>query len=415
MESWRVKGGLVGCLVVLLAGSLMGSDWPQLLGPTQDAGYNGPALAEDWPREGPPVVWKIEVGEGYSNPIVAEGRLVVCHRIGDELVVDCLDPKSGSNQWSFKHLMKFQDGAFFDSGPRPTPAIKDGKVFVHNTDGYLACLDLKDGKKLWSHNTKSEFKSSATWHGCVSSPLVTEKAVILQVGGSNAAVVAFAPKTGEVLWQAFDERASASSPVLANFGGKPQILIVTRSRLHSLDPETGQDYWQLPTRKQTSGNVYAANPVLGGDQIFLSGWYNLGALLLRVKDGKPETVWHRDDVLSTHYAAAIIYEGYLYGFHGHGWERGGPVLRCVEMATGKLMWEQPQVGSGTICRFGDNLLILSENGELQLAKASPKGFSVKSRFQVVGRTTRSYPALADGFAYIKGAKKLVCLDLRAKR
>ena len=78
------------------------------------------------------------------------------------------------------------------------------------------------------------------------------------------------------------------------------------------------------------------------------------------------------------------------------------------------MWEQPQVGSGTISRFAGNLLILSENGELQLAKANPKGFIVKGRVQVVGRTTRSYPALADGFAYIKGAKKLVCVDLRAK-
>src|SRR5205085_1488707 len=129
-----------------------------------------------------------EVGEGYSNPIVGEGRLVVCHRLGADLVVDCLDPKTGSKHWSFKHAMKFQDGAYFDSGPRPTPAIKNGKVFVHNTDGYLACLDLKDGKKFWSHETKSEFKSSATWHGCVSSPLVTDTAAILQVGGSNAAL-----------------------------------------------------------------------------------------------------------------------------------------------------------------------------------------------------------------------------------
>ncbi|MCI0534796.1 MAG: hypothetical protein L0Z50_06185 [Verrucomicrobiales bacterium] len=78
------------------------------------------------------------------------------------------------------------------------------------------------------------------------------------------------------------------------------------------------------------------------------------------------------------------------------------------------MWEQPQIGSGTIIRAGDNLLILSETGELQLAKASSKEFKVKSRAQVLGRTTRSYPAIADGFAYVKGPKKLVCVDLRAK-
>lgn len=390
------------------------SDWPQLLGPTRDSVYGGPALADEWPKSGPPVVWSAAVGEGYSSPIVGDGRVVVCHRLGDELVVDCLAAKTGTPIWNFKHAMKFQDGAYMDSGPRPTPAIKDGKVFVHNTDGYLVCLDLKDGKKRWSHNVKSQFKSSATWHGCVSSPLVTDKAVILQVGGSNAAVVAFARATGELLWKVLDEKASASSPVLANFSGKPELLIVTRSAFHALDPVTGKDLWQYPTRKQTSGDVYGANPVVIGDQIFLSGWYKLGALLLSVKDDKPTKVWHLDDAISTHYATAIVHNGYAYGFHGHARASAKPSLRCVELATGKVTWEQPNTDAGNIIRCGNDLLILSESGELQLAKADPKQFKIKSRFQAVGRTTRSYPAVADGFAYVRGPKKLVCVDLRAR-
>jgi len=146
----------------------------------------------------------------------------------------------------------------------------------------------------------------------------------------------------------------------------------------------------------------------------LSGWYQLGALLLKFKEGNPETVWHRDDSVSTHYASPIIYEGHIYAFHGHAWERGGPNLRCVELATGKMVWEQPQAGSGTIIRFEDNLLILSDSGELQLVKASPREFKILSRFQAVGKTTRNYPALADGFAFVRGPKKLVCLDLRTK-
>jgi len=398
-----------------VAGRLSGSDWPQLLGPTSDAVYAGPPLALEWPQEGPPRIWSREMGEGYSNPVVGEGRLVICHRLGDDLAVECLDPKTGTNYWSFKRPMKFKDGAFFDNGPRPTPAIHGGKVFVHNTDGYLACLDLKDGHTLWFLNAKARFHSGATWHGCVSSPLATDKAVILQVGGSNAAVVAFAPETGHPLWQVLDDKASASSPVLASVEGKPVVMVATRSALHGLDPDTGTNLWEYATRKQTSGNVYAANPVVFGDEIFLSGWYNLGALLLQVKAGKPEKVWHLDNAISTHYAAGIIYDGYIYGFHGHAWERGGPTLRCVELASGKLMWEQPQTGSGTISRFGNHLLILTENGELKLVQASPKQFKLKAQCQVVGRTTRNYPALADGFAYVRGPKQLVCLDLRAKK
>ncbi len=393
---------------------LLASDWPQLLGPTSDAVYAGPPLAEQWPKEGPRVVWSAEIGEGYSSPVVSTGKLVVCHRRGDNLVVDCRDPKTGRVLWTFEHAMKFQDGAYQDSGPRPTPTIHDGKVFVHNTDGYLVCLDASDGRKIWSRHPKGEFKSSATWHGCCVSPLVTAKAVILPVGSTNnAGIVAFAADTGQTLWQVLDDKASASSPVLANFGGRTQVLVVTRSHLRSLEPESGQEFWNLPTRRQSSGNVYAANPIVFDDQIFLSGWYKLGAQVVQVVNEKPAVRWQSDEAISTHYAAAIHHQGYLYGFHGHGWENLGPSLRCVEVATGKVMWEKPKSGSGTIVKCGENLLILTDGGELQLGKADPRSFIIKARAQVLGRNTRSYPAVVDGFVYARGARKLIALDLRA--
>jgi outer membrane protein assembly factor BamB len=401
------------CAFLFLSSGSEASDWPQLLGPTRDAVYYGPALAESWPQKNP-VKWQKDVGEGYSSPVVGEGRLVLCHRLDTNLVVDCLNPKDGATLWRFKHAMKFQDGASFDSGPRATPSIKNGKVYIHNTDGYLACLDLKDGKKIWSNHTRNNFKTSATWHGSVSSPLVTDDAVILLVGGTNSAgIVSFNRDDGTILWRVTDEKATASSPVLATCGGVLQVLVVTRSALHSLDPETGKDFWKVPTRRQTSGDVYAASPIPFGNSIFLSGWYRLGAQLVRLKDGQPKVVWQRDDAISTHYANAIVNGDHVYGFHGHAWENGGPTLRCVELATGKVAWEKSKAGSGTIVHCGQNFLVLLDTGELQLIEANPKAFKVKARMQVVGRTTRTYPAVADGFVYVKGPKKLVCLDLRA--
>src|SRR5262249_25940436 len=146
---WRV---CVSALAALLVGRAGASDWPHLLGPTRDAVYAGPALAEEWPPNGPPVVWSVNLGEGYSNPVVSDGRLLICQRKGDDLVVDCLEARTGERRWSFQHPMKFQDGAYFDSGPRATPAIKGGKVYIHNTDGYLVCLDFSEGKKIWSRH-----------------------------------------------------------------------------------------------------------------------------------------------------------------------------------------------------------------------------------------------------------------------
>jgi len=223
---------LVATILCFQSGS-HGSDWPQLLGPTSDAVYAGPALADKWPKEGPRVAWSVEIGEGYSSPVVSDGRLVIAHRRGGELIVDCLDANTGKALWNFPHAMKFQDGAYLDSGPRPTPTIRNGRVFVHNTDGYLVCLDAKTGTKLWSRHAKGEFKSSATWHGCVASPLVTDNAVILPVGATNAGVVAFAVDSGKTLWQVSDDKASGASPFLANIGGRQQLVVVTRSALRS--------------------------------------------------------------------------------------------------------------------------------------------------------------------------------------
>lgn len=133
----------VACgLVLNLVWPAAASDWPQFLGPTRDAVYAGPALAEDWPREGPKMVWQADVGQGYSSPVVAEGRLVICHRLEDNLVVDCLEATTSTKQWTFRRLMQFSDGAHFDSGPRPTPTIKDSRVFVKGPRK-LVCVDLR--------------------------------------------------------------------------------------------------------------------------------------------------------------------------------------------------------------------------------------------------------------------------------
>lgn len=285
---------------------------------------------------------------------------------------------------------------------------------MHNTDGYLVCLDLKSGDKLWSRNPKAEFKSSGILHGCAASPLLTDRALILPVGGTNdAGIVAFALADGKTLWQVTGEKASASTPVLKHLDGMDQLILVTREALHGLDPAIGQDYWRHPTRKQSSGNLYAFSPVVFDDKIFLTDWYKLGALLLHVTNNAPQKLWHLDDAISSHYTCTIVRDGYVYGFHGHAWEKGGPNLRCIEIATGKKMWEEPKLGSGTIVRAGDQFVILSETGGLLLATATPKGFKIKHRAQVVGHATRSYSALADGFAYIKGPRQLVCVDLQA--
>ena len=146
--------------------------------------------------------------------------------------------------------MNFQDGAFFDSGPRPTPAIKEGRVFVHNTDGYLACLGLNNGKKRWSHDVLSATRAKLPDWGLSSSPLVTHGIVVVFCGPGEAkkGLRGYRAESGEFAWAVDTGLTSYSSPHPATIGGREQVLFVDDEGLSSVDPSTGELLWKYVSR-----------------------------------------------------------------------------------------------------------------------------------------------------------------------
>src|SRR5262245_10134737 len=91
-------------LLLLLAGAAAPAaldEWPQFLGPERAGVYRGPALADGWPAGGPRAVWRKAIGQGFSGPIVAGGRVILFHRVGDREVVEALDPRTGAGQWQY--------------------------------------------------------------------------------------------------------------------------------------------------------------------------------------------------------------------------------------------------------------------------------------------------------------------------
>jgi hypothetical protein len=156
--------------------------------------------------------------------------------------------------------------------------------------------------------------------------------------------------------------------------------------------------------------------LVGGDQIFISACYDKGATLLRFKEGGPQQIWSSEAALSSHYATAVHRDGFLYGFDGRadpGFEPG-PSLRCVELATGKVRWSEPSLKPGTVTLAGEELLVLTGQGELLKAAATPNGFKPSARAQILGLEVRAHPALADGMFYARSKEKLVCVDLRRR-
>ena len=368
-------------------------------------------MAGAWPKEGPLIAWQKKVGEGFSGPVVAEGKLILFHRLADAEVAECLEARTGQALWKSDYPTTYQDDFDRGNGPRATPAIADGRVYTFGVEGMLTCWNLARGDKVWSVDTKKQFGAAKGFFGISCSPLVEGNAVLLNIGGRDrAGIVAFDKRTGKVLWKASNDEASYSSPVVAALDGKRYALFFTRNYLAALEPVTGKVFFEFSWRPQIHASVSAATPLVIDDQVFISASYGAGAALLRFRESGLEKIWSGDDILSNHYATSVHHQGYLYGFDGR--QEQGCNLRCVELKTGKVKWSQDRFGAGTLMLVSDQLLVLTERGELLRAPASPAAFKPAARAQILPFKVRAYPALADGLFYARSEDKLVCVDLR---
>ena len=385
-------------------------DWPQFLGPSRDGVYRGPALADAWGAQGPAVVWRVPIGAGFSGPVVAQGHLILFHRLGDEEIVEAIDPRTGESQWRYAYPSSYRDDFGFDEGPRAVPVVADGIVYTFGAEGQLHAIDLEEGTRIWSVDTMQRFAVPKGFFGAAGSPLVEDGRVMANVGGERGGIAAFDAKTGDILWTATRDGASYSSAAGATIAGDRYAIFLTRAGLVGLEPATGEVLFQRPWRARMASSVNVATPLVIGDLIFASAEYGPGAGVLRLDGATLSELWASDEVLTNHYATSVHRDSVLYGFHGR--QEFGPSLRAVDLRTGRVRWSEDQFRGGTVTLAGDRLVILRERGELVLAEASPEAFRPLARAQILTGTVRAYPALSDGFLFARNDDTLICLDLR---
>jgi outer membrane protein assembly factor BamB len=397
-------------------------DWPQILGPNRNGIYTGPDIVTSFPRSGPPPLWKRDVGAGFAGPAVAGDRLILFHRVKGRETVEAMDAGTGKTIWTFDYPTTYRDDFGFDEGPRAVPVIAGGRVFTHGADGMLHGIDSATGKMLWSVDTRKVFDAPKGYFGVASSPVVDGDRVLVNVGGKKGlgppkpgdggGIVAFDAASGKPIWTATADEPSYSAPIVADIGGQRTGVFFTRTGLVAVDPASGKVLYQHRWRARMAASVNAATPIVSGDQIFLSSSYGTGAVLLQVANNGVKPIWSGDESMSNHYSTSVLKDGYLYGFDGR--QEFGQTLRCVELATGKVMWNVDGFGAGTLIIAGDTLVITRESGELALAPASPKAFRFNARAQVTKGIVRAYPALANGRYYVRNEHQLSAFDLQRR-
>jgi outer membrane protein assembly factor BamB len=417
-----------------------GVDWPGFLGPAHDGKSPETGILTDWGECGPPVVWHHELGTSYGIGSVAGGRYYQFDRHGDLARLTCLDSRTGRFLWKFEHPTDYEDLVGYNNGPRCSPVIDDGRVYLFGAEGMLHCVRARDGELVWKVDTAKRFGVVQNYFGVGSTPVVEGDLLIAMIGGSppecrdlgrfnldravgnGTGIVAFDKRTGEVKYTVSDELASYASPQLATIDGRRWCFVFARGGLVGFNPLTGEIDFHYPWRSRLRDSVNASTPVVVGDEVFISETYGPGSSLLRVKPGGYEVVWRdpprRDKAMQTHWNTPIYHEGYLYGSSGR--YSAGAELRCIEWKTGRVMWSQPGLRLASLLYVDGHFVFLSEDGRLRLIRATPDEY-VEVAKAIVRETPDgpplikppawAAPILSHGLLYARGEDRVVCMRL----
>lgn len=402
---------LAAVLALTLTLSLKAADWPQLLGPNRDGHSGETKLNWDWPKDGPPIAWKLDVGTGWASPVVADGKVLLFHRIDDNEILVALDPATGKEKWTAKYATKYRDDFGFDNGPRATPCVSGDKIFTLGANGDLRAWTLAEGKPLWNRNIRDDYKVGKGFFGIACSPLVVGGNLVVNVGGKGAGVVAFNPANGEERWKATDDAASYSSPAAAEIDGKTAAVFLTRHGLRVFDVANGKEMYEFAFKPRINESVQAATPLVWKDEIFLTASYATGGALVRTKGGELTELWANDKSLSSQYNTPVRVGDFLYGTHGRA-DIGAAQMRCVEWKTGTVKWSKENFGVASVIAVDGGIVALTESGDLVRFDASADGYKERGRANILAKPTRASPALADGRLFARDGKKIVCVKLK---
>jgi outer membrane protein assembly factor BamB len=403
----------LGTLFALtFSASARAADWPQWLGPNRD-GVTTEKIAP-WKGDLKPA-WTKEVGEGNSSPVVSGGLVFLHTKVKDmdEERVQAFDAKSGEVKWEQKYA-KAKFKPFFGEGPRSTPCVVGDRLYTFGNTGVLTCWNSENGFLIWQVDTLKDFKENNLFFGVSMSPIVTDDKVLVMTGKGKTGVVAFQRSSGKVAWKVEGDPASYSSPLAFGKGADRQIVFLTGANVLSVSPK-GDVLWKYPFVDKL--NESSTTPVKVGDMLIASS-VSVGAIGLKMteKDGKraAEKIWANDKLTCYFSTPVPVGKDYVYMVTGVASLTSASItLRCVDVATGKELWNKPNMGKfhAAIVKLGnDDLFMLTDAGELVLLAPDVKEYKELARAKVCGETW-AHPAIANGHVYVRDGKELLCYKM----
>lgn len=409
MQTQRLINGLF--FVILAATAASAQEWTQWRGPARDGFVSAKNAPDAWP-ESFKRIWRVEIGEGYSSPVVAAGRVFVHTRRDPEEIVAAFNLADGKLVWEQKYQAQFKKNQYaveMAKGPNSTPLVIGDRLFTLGVTGILNAWDTATGKQIWTRDFSSSIDTSKMFCGTAASPLLVEGRLVVQVGSDihGGQILALNPKTGATEWEWRGPGPGYASPVVIETGGRRQIVTMTEGSIVGVDARNGKELWSMPFKDQWHENI--ATPLWTGTHLIVSGTrQGTHAYTLTQSGDKWQATenWKNPDV-AMYMSSPVFGDGLIYG---HSSKKKGQFV-AIDAGSGAVRWatEGREGEHASLLLTPRHVIFLTNGADLIVAKRGAPSFSVERRYEVAEAATWAMPVLLGSNILVRDATGLILL------
>ena len=399
------------------------ASWPCFRGGQRDnIVRETPPLAKTWAADGPKVLWRADLGEGYAGAIIAENRVYVLD-YWEEKNADalrCFDLLSGAELWrrSYKNPIRRNHGK-----SRTVPAYADHVVVSLGPAGHVMAVDARSGDLLWSCDLVATYACEVPQWYAGQCPLIDGKRVILGIGGEKVLMAAFDLTTGKTVWEIPNEGAfkmSHASILPARLLNRDCYVYAALGGIAACDRE-GKPLWRSTAWKPA---VWAPTPVALDDRrLFLTAGYGAGSAILSLQESGGQITasldkqWKPTQGPASEQQTPLLIDGTLYMIQ----PKDAGALRAELVAAETATLPAVTSSSGKENRFGlgpylfaDNAFwIVDDDGVLHVFGLEGKTFTRLAQHKILPGVDAWGPiAFAGGLMILRDSRSIACLDLR---
>lgn len=408
---YKIKLFSVLIFVFLATSMVRAQEWTQWRGPARDGFVSGKNAPLAWP-ESLQRTWRVEIGEGYSSPVVAAGRAFVHSRRDPEEIVIGINLADGKVIWEKKYQAQFKKNQYavdMAKGPNSTPLVSGGRLFTLGVTGILNAWDTATGKQLWTRDFSTSIDTSKMFCGTAASPLLVDGRLVVQVGSDihGGQILGLNLKTGATEWEWRGPGPGYASPVAIESGGARQIVTMTQGSIVGVDARNGKELWSVAFPDEWHENI--STPLWTGTHLIVSGTrQGTHAYALTQSDGRWQATesWKNPEV-AMYMSSPVFGDGLIYG---HSAKKKGQFV-ALDVKTGAVRWvtEGREGEHASLLLTPHHVIFLTNNADLIVAKRAAPAFAVERRYEVAEAATWAMPVLLGSNILVRDATGLLLL------